>query len=113
MHDLFLNPTAVRWISVATRLVLALLIFSAYWKNKDKLSFFFALFFLFFGIEGIMRNFAFATGIRHLYFADLVFFAMAALMVLQGVEEVWDDWLKRYYVVYVAGIVLVLLAAYN
>src|SRR3989338_98595 len=38
---------------------------------------------------------------------------MAALMVLQGVEEVWDDWLKRYYVVYVLGIALVSLAVYN
>jgi len=113
MLELFLNSENASWISVAIRLIFALLIFLIYFKNRDKLSFYFALFFLFFGIEGIMRNFAFATGIRHLYFADLIFFGISALMVLQGVEEVWDDWLKKYYVVYAAGTALVLLAAYN
>ncbi len=99
-------------ITSIVRLGAGLVILYAYFKNKNKITLFFSLFLLLFGIQGFFRLASF-NGDLTLYFISKLALSLSGVLVLLGLSEIGVKWIKKYYVVPTIAIIFILLSYYS
>ncbi len=97
-------------ITSAVRLAIALLIFWTYYKNKNKIAFYFGMFFLLFSAHGWFRTLSVVTGEAFWYFIHRVALTFGTVVILMALSTIGVEWIKKYKIALITAIASVLLA---
>lgn len=83
-------------VSTLVRYLIAVPTFWAYYKNKNKASLYFTIFFLMFGTQTLLRSFYLTTGDALLYFGHLLTLTIGAAVMLYAIGELGAQWTRKY-----------------
>lgn len=79
-----MNEVTTLAISVLVKFIIAVFIFSIYYKNKNKFAFFFSAFFLLFALFSFFRILSITTQNNYFYFISALSLMLGSVFILKA-----------------------------